>query len=142
MEKKCLHVGFIGTQSGLTPHQLSSVREVLADFRDKGGTYFHHGDCVGADVQAAEIARQLGYQIVQHPPTKRFRRAFTEAEQVRPPREFLVRNRDIVNECDIVIAAPKENREQVRSGTWATYRYARRTGKDIQILGPDPADVQ
>lgn len=52
---------------------------------------------------------------------------------VKPP---LKRNYDIVDACDILLAAPRTLTEELRSGTWATIRYARKTGKKYLILAP------
>ena len=52
------------------------------------------------------------------------------------PRDYLDRNKDIVNNCDLLIAAPKENTEVLRSGTWSTVRYAKQLGVTVVIIEP------
>jgi hypothetical protein len=47
------------------------------------------------------------------------------------------RNHDIVDETELLIACPGELAEAVRSGTWATVRYARKLGRPIVIFWPD-----
>ena len=49
-------------------------------------------------------------------------------------KRYLERNRDIVDACDILIACPRTLKEELRSGTWATVRYARKVGKPVAIL--------
>lgn len=46
----------------------------------------------------------------------------------------LARNRRIVAAVDVLIAAPETDREELRSGTWATIRYARAAGKPVVML--------
>jgi hypothetical protein len=98
---------------------------------------FHHGDCIGADDQAGNLAIELGYTIVTHPPTNESKRAFADYDIELPRKPYLERNHDIVNQTDHLIAAPKEMDEQVRSGTWATIRYAEKKMKDLTIIFPD-----
>jgi predicted Rossmann fold nucleotide-binding protein DprA/Smf involved in DNA uptake len=50
----------------------------------------------------------------------------------------LVRNRIIVDGCDVLLAAPSgAERDNPRSGTWMTVRYARKRRKRIVIVWPD-----
>lgn len=99
------------------------------------GSEFHHGDCVGGDEEAHEIALALGFRIVVHPPLNRSKRAFcTGAFQVLKPKSYITRNHDIVDVCRLLIAAPKTEEEELRSGTWATVRYARKLGLPVLLL--------
>jgi acetylornithine deacetylase/succinyl-diaminopimelate desuccinylase-like protein len=101
---------------------------------------FHHGDCVGADSEAHDIAAKSGYPIVIHPPSYNSKRAFCEkisTAQVLSPKWYIDRNHDIVDSSEIVLAAPGESTEQLRSGTWATIRYAKKKGKPLIIVFPD-----
>lgn len=95
---------------------------------------FHHGDCIGADFEAAHIARKLGYTIVCHPPTIDAKREFFPSDVTFPALPYLARNKAIVNATEVLFAAPKETEEVIRSGTWATVRYARKVGKPVYIL--------
>lgn len=126
-------VGFTGTRRGLTLLQLRGLRQVLEYLR---GRAFHHGDCVGADAEAHAIARSLGYVIVAHPPALQTHRANMLADRMLPSRTYLRRNRDIVDACEILIAAPAGTKEVPHSGTWATVRYARLRGIPIIFLYP------
>lgn len=128
-------VGFTGTRWGMTPHQSSSFLELVKTLNI---VEFHHGDCVGADADAHHIIQSnTEAKIVIHPPNNESGRAFCEAECILPKKEYLVRNHDIVNSSDILIATPGECTEQLRSGTWATIRYARKAGKKVYIIVPD-----
>jgi hypothetical protein len=99
---------------------------------------FHHGDCVGADAEADDLIAQIGgCKIVIHPPDNPRKRAFKTrypGRIVLPAKPYLMRNHDIVDATDILIAAPKTNEEELRSGTWATIRYAMKQGKEVLKL--------
>lgn len=118
-----MRIGFTGTRDGMSESQKQALRVALGSASE-----FHHGDCIGADAEADAIARQLGIAVVIHPPTDSSRRAFCvrPGDVVRAPRPFIERNHAIVDESQQLIAAPKSDVEALRSGTWATVRYARR----------------
>lgn len=129
--------GFTGTRKGMTKFQIQCLEYLLRDLRIEE---LHHGDCVGADEEADVAARGSGVPRVIHPPQEQSQQAYcqtTEGKiQVRNRKPYLERNHDIVDETDILIAAPGSTNEALRSGTWATVRYARKQGKRIIILYP------
>lgn len=125
-------LGFTGTRQGMTVAQERQVRDWIV-----GELELHHGDCVGSDAEAHRAAIDLGLRVVVHPPYDDKLRAFCSgADEVREPLPYLVRNRNIVDETDILIATP-EGPEKLRSGTWATIRHAQRQGKPQFIVMPD-----
>jgi hypothetical protein len=127
-----MKIGFTGTQKGMTDSQIGELFNVLTSF---GGGEFHHGDCVGADIQAALIAKEIGYYVVCHPPIKKQKRGyFTHNNKILAPVDYKKRNHDIVDSTDILIAAPQQNIEVLRSGTWSTIRYAKKKSKEILKL--------
>jgi len=130
-----MKVGFTGTQVGMTNRQKLELKEYLQVL---GVTELHHGDCVGADDEAADIARLMGIRLVMHPPTDSRKRAynFRIGEEVRDQHPYLTRNHHIVDETEILIATPKTGYEELRSGTWATVRYARKLGRRVYVLTP------
>jgi hypothetical protein len=98
---------------------------------------FHHGDCVGADAEADTLAKQTMRPVIIHPPTNnRFRAFCTNARETREAQPYLQRNGAIVRECDVLIATPRTDAEQRRSGTWSTIRYARKLSKPILLISP------
>lgn len=132
-----VHVGFTGTQAGMMPAQLWRVHIRVLEL---GATDVSHGDCVGSDDQFDQFARELGLRRHIRPSTLAAKRAWCLAgngDVLHPPKPPLVRNRDIVDEVDAMIATPKEMTETLRSGTWATIRYARKVGKPVWIVWPD-----
>jgi hypothetical protein len=129
-----LHVGFTGTQNGMTPAQEQEVSRLIYGLAD----VLHHGDCVGADAQAHALAKKFDKAVWLHPPENDSKRAWsTGSERVREPLPYLQRNRAIVVESDVMVAAPAQKAEQLRSGTWATVRYARKCEKPLYLVFPD-----
>lgn len=126
-----MKVGFTGTQRGMSAVQKESLAQFLLGAVP---AEFQHGDCVGADGEAHAVAALLGVRIVIRPGSDPKRRAFCSGDVVMPPAPFLVRNRAIVDDVDVLVAAPLTDAEQVRSGTWATVRYARKCGKPVVVL--------
>jgi hypothetical protein len=134
-ENKVLHVGFTGTQSGMTEQQYKIVSGLLRQLKP---THAHHGDCVGADADFHNICRsmQTKIQMVGHPPIKKNKRANCEFDILRETKEYLVRNHDIVDESTIMVSTPF-GPEELRSGTWSTIRYAKRKKVKLYIVWPD-----
>lgn len=129
-----MNVGFTGTQRGMTREQ----KETLDTFLSEECGEFHHGDCIGADAEAHEIALRLGYSVVIHPPINSSKRAFCAyAAQTRIAAQYLDRNKDIVIASQVLIATPGEKEEQLRSGTWSTVRYAKALRKNVVLIFPD-----
>lgn len=128
-----LRMGFTGSRGGMTPAQKVGVAEVL-----KRAAWLHHGDCIGADSEAHDIAVRLGVKVCVHPPLVPTLRAFRPGNDYRTPKKYLIRNRDIVRETRELVAAPAgPEEENPRSGTWATIRYARDHQRLVTIVWPD-----
>lgn len=129
-----MRVGITGTHRGATAAQLKTLSEQL---QLGGATHLDHGDCIGADSQGHDVARALGLFVTIHPPTKPRMRAYREGDLLLPEKPYLDRDRDIVDDTALLIGMPETRREQMRSGTWYTIRYARRTHRDYIIIAPD-----
>lgn len=142
-----LVVGFTGTRAGMTPAQKATVQRLLEEV--SGGFWAVHGDCVGADAEFHGLCMSLRgavsngaprancYGITVRPATTEHLRAFCKADITWPPRAPLDRNDDIVRECHVLIAAPKEYPEITQSGTWATVRRARKIYRPCTIVLPN-----
>lgn len=126
-------IGITGTRDGMNHIQIQDVGFFL---QDNSGE-FHHGDCFGVDLQAARIAKHLGYRVVCHPPEKDYLRAFHESDEIRPKYSYLRRDRNIVDAVEILIVVPKQNEWQPEGGTWYTYDYATRVGKPTITFFPN-----
>jgi hypothetical protein len=157
-----LKIGFTGTRLGMSIDQSAMLRRKLG--RGKGGTTwtmfseFHHGDCVGADEEAHDMMRvmlsrnwPLRVDLVVHPPTDyRFRAGCgtTRVERedaglgkgevrVLEAKDYLSRDRDIVDATDLLIACPAGIDLRSHGGTAYTVRYARAEVKPILIIWGD-----
>ena len=128
-----MKTGFTGTQNGMTPKQIVSVLGLLT-----GTTEGHHGVCIGADEQFHRMCIRSGCRTVGHPPvdTNKMSQNCICHEQ-RKPKPFLIRNHEIVDDVDRMIAAPAQGKEILRSGTWATIRYAKKVGRLLRVVFPD-----
>jgi hypothetical protein len=136
-----MKIGFSGTRHGMTGPQLDAFKALLGRLADAHpGVEFHHGDCVGADDQAATFANTLSTvaTIVSHPPVVATQRAYNPwADRVEYPRPYFDRNRAIVAACDVLIAAPAEMANPLRGGTWHTLGVAEREGRPVWVCWPD-----
>lgn len=158
------NIGFSGTQSGMSLSQKANLKFFLRNFNCIS---FTHGDCRGADYEAHEIAEEYFETLLAHhpdaepkivvqpalDPVKRayvlgrehqyligkFTRDGVIYEQVSPAK-YLERNKHIVDTTDLLLACPKESQMTMRSGTWATIRYAwsqvSKTGKKVIVIPP------
>lgn len=132
-------IGITGTREGATPQQLISLTAIFGLLSEVADDIIrlHHGDCIGVDEQACELALEAGFLLHCHPPTNPKLRARIRSDKESPPRHYLIRNEDIVNYSDVLIALPKGNEEELRSGTWSTIRYAKRVEQPFIIIFPD-----
>ncbi len=138
-----MKIGFTGSREGMTDKQKEAFADLLRHSAviKNGIEEFHHGDCIGSDADAHKIAQEYANAVVIHPPANNAYRAFIgESEWVAPvilpPKDYLGRNHDIVAACDVLIATPKESHNVLRSGTWATIRYAEKIKKKVIIIWP------
>jgi hypothetical protein len=152
-------IGFTGSRQGMTQFQKEELAKVL---KFKECSEFMHGDYIGSDEQANQIALDVGVSIFTiHPPDNIKARAFCfdterqfrwnreltsyyplayKGKEIRvrwyPIDTYLKRNHRIVDQCSYIVATPKEFVHSIRSGTWSTIRYAWKSKKDIIIIPP------
>lgn len=133
-----------GTREGMTIDQWARFGDEIGTRWDFEGQHeWHDGDCIGADTQAHSTVANLktmGAKITMHghPCNIDVFRAHNEYDVTHEVKAPLVRNREMVDASDLVIAAPKEYDEIIRgSGTWATIRYARLHKKHLVVIWPD-----
>lgn len=110
---------------------------LLETLRSRHITEFHHGDCIGADDEAADLVSENfpDIKIVCHPPIDETHRAFNNKHQeIRVQKKHFARNRDIVDETDFTTAAPLTTEHQDHGGTWYTHDYAIKKKKETLVL--------
>lgn len=145
-------IGFTGTRRGMTSPQAQAVVNMLRWFKDNYEYLeVHHGDCLGADAQFHNICAYVyPHKIIVHPPIIETMRAHCSdfggltkptIVEILPPKDYLPRNHDIVDASYLLLAAPEQGREVMRSGTWATVRYARKKHKQVAVCLPDGREM-
>lgn len=137
MSNSKLHLGISGTQEGCTEKQGIALLYLLSQLKDSI-VCCRHGDCVGTDQEFHGLVRKVcpTVGITIHPPENSSKRAFCKGDRLLPPKPYLERNKDIVSKSDIMFIVPKEDTEQIRSGTWSTYRYTIKAKKPFFIIYP------
>lgn len=144
-----MKISFTGTQQGMTEFQKLELARLLKD--EFNCSELIHGECMGADYEATEVAISVGVKIfhlfpgdikaknLKYFPASEVGKAqdlsgiiYTREKEEKPT----FRNIKIVDAGEILIAAPKEHTMSVRSGTWATVRYAWRKRKKVIVIPP------
>lgn len=135
-----MKVGVSGTQKGITLYQNVRVMEFLEEW---DWTELHHGNCVGADEEIAMIAmcvrmpnEENKEEIVAHPTIHKQQSKRHYFDRSMPNFPPLVRNHNIVDVTQRMIICPG-GIHTLRSGTWATFRYAVRKHKIIHLIPPE-----
>lgn len=132
-----MHLGVTGTRKGLSEKQFNLVKEFVKE-NTSIISHFHHGDCIGVDVQIATLVEHYlpKVWIVSHPSRGVKTRAHGPAHEIMRPKDYIVRDQDIVDNSEYLWACP-DGKERIRSGTWTTVRMARKKGLSITIIMPD-----
>lgn len=136
-------VAFTGTQIGMTKAQKKAFKSLLQAMKPK---VFIHGDCIGADAEAHDIAEELGLEIWIRPCFISQKRAYKKGKLLADPEDPIARNHKMVDESHALIGCPKSEQQELRSGTWSTIRYAKKCGSLRWLVHPDgsvitPLDV-
>ena len=134
-----MKIGFTGTRHGMTAAQKQGFASLVIQLQP---TEFHHGSCLGADVEAAVIVRGEMVnkcKIVAHPGPDEddWQEPSGVDDETLPGKTHFARNRDIVAACDLLIACPIINVPMNHGGTWYTINHARKMGKPVRIVQPD-----
>lgn len=116
--------GFSGSRHGMTRDQKRIVAALIKVFQPPE---VHHGCCVGADEQFHLLVRKYAPHciIVGHPPINTKLLSKVHCDVTLPPKDYLARNRDIVNASTLLIATPNSHQPTPHSGTWYTAHYAK-----------------
>lgn len=132
---KQMVIGFTGTQYGMSHEQYNVLLSLIKGLRP---TEVHHGMCIGADHQFHEMIRDWDFTCVinGHPPIKKNKYSPDKVNFKYPEKDYLDRNKDIVNASSVLFATPNTEKMVQRSGTWSTVRYAQKLGRRIFVILP------
>lgn len=147
-----MHIGFTGTQRGMTVPQWHLLYRMMTKLT-YGDTLYtsnvvrksihgHQGDCIGADYQFDSLCIALQWARCIHPPDNMSKRARTDLiteylDHIDEELPYLTRNHNIVDSSDLMFACPGEHIQQLRSGTWSTIRYAQSISKPLYVIYPN-----
>jgi hypothetical protein len=129
-----MKIGVTGTREGANDDQLLRVISFMESLGT--GHELHHGDCTGVDIQIAAVAKQLGWRIVCHPPRMTETQGYFGGDEVREPLGYLQRDRNIVDQTELLLVVPLQNKWQPKGGTWYTHDYAVKKGKTVEVFYP------
>lgn len=130
-----MKLGITGTRHGASIKQIHKLIEFLKKNKIKE---LHHGDCLGVDMQSHFLTcfLQPNCKIIVHPPIKNDWRAGCKGDIIKKELDYKVRDKNIVNSVDLLIGCPQTDYEILRSGTWATIRYAKKINRKCIIFYP------
>lgn len=133
-----MKIGFTGAHQGMTDEQLHSFKHLFSScILGEDENEFHHGLCIGADAEAHDVAVEAEVWVVGHPPSDPKGRVYRKCEELLPEKDYLRRNKDIVDATEVLIATPYESANVLRSGPWSTVRYALKKNKPTYIILPN-----
>jgi hypothetical protein len=134
-------LGFTGTRQGCTDAQLHALARAIGHHSQPNHALspgqFHHGRAVGADAQAHGLAQYMRWEVHVWPSHGTDGATVPLPYVEHPKGDPLERNRQIIEATDHLIACPAGMAEELRSGTWAAVRYARRLRRPITLCWPD-----
>ncbi len=139
---KVVQIGFTGTRHGMNYLQKREVYSQLKTLQAQnfGQIELSHGACFGADEQVHAIAQSLKIFCHVHPgPDVNMSMTLPtgcRGCEVYSREPYRDRNLKIAN-CKVLIVAPFELEEQVRGGTWQTYRFGLRFGAERRLVLPN-----
>lgn len=134
---KIMH-GYTGTQSP-GPDAQAIVDAHLDTLRIEDHVIIQGGNR-DMDAMIGRTAYARGFKVMTILPADRSKVApdyaawSTWVVEMPEGTDYMARNDEIVRLADILTAFPKTDREEVRSGTWATVRRGRRKGIRVEII--------
>jgi hypothetical protein len=130
------HAAVTGPRTGATQPALLAVAQTLCAYKV---TVLHDGDAVGVDYSAYHLARAFGIHVILHPPTDYKWRAFCgdARDTFREEKPFKVRDRDMVDESEFLIAVPNTIGDHPTGGTGYTVEYVRSVNKPLVFIWPN-----
>jgi len=137
---------FTGTRKPVTDEQLDQMYTIMRRLKDQHGyNRIFHGCAKESDRRAHLMAVALGLDRELYPSNDE-QETWASSQRsggttiIYPMRPPLDRNHYMLDRAGTntrLIAVPHLSVEEIRSGTWATVRYARMLKRRITILWPD-----
>lgn len=128
-------LGFTGTRQHVPEDRLDNLYEAIGCLARGGAATLHHGMCFGMDEYGHGYATTHALRTHGWPSNIPGTTAPLRVTTLHTIEKPLVRNRAIVDASDLLIAVPMDpGNEELRSGTWATVRYARAKGIPILFI--------
>ena len=146
-----MKIGFAGNQKEMTKNQKDTFLRIMRKFKHNYRDIdFHMGNAPGCDSDAYRIIidNELVSQLTFYPYRDHGDPSFEPDDErelarkeirlalVDKPTVF-ERNRAIIDACDVLVAVPKEDREQKESETWMAIRYSKLKSKRVFIIYPE-----
>jgi hypothetical protein len=128
-------IGFAGTLKQPTQRQADQLCKALFYHRE-AHSVMHNGGCTGSEEYALRYWLACKGAVWLHPPMQTTHRAAVPYGIANPPATYLRRYMQIVLATDVMIICPSQQREVVRSSTWAALRYAQDADKAFFLILP------
>ena len=132
-------VGFSGTRKGMTSAQQDFMRHRMMVGAEQAKIIgCVHGGCIGSDVDFHFIALAARLRIECYPSNVADTQGYCpRADVTYEASDPVERDHIIVDQSNILMATPRGYKEELRSGTWLTIRYAMKQGKPVWVVWPD-----
>ena len=131
-----MKLGITASRFGISPRQMEAWEVIAASLNV---THLYQGACLGGDEEMTLAFVRVSIAnatIIALPSTVarwRSEKAITASHFRFDAKDPLVRDSDIVDRIDLLVAAPRSMTD-TRGGTWATIRMARERGIPVIIL--------
>jgi hypothetical protein len=138
-----ISVGFTGSRRMLIePQRDQLITEVHKLHSFHSIHEAHHGDCTGGDEYFHQlIMLQYSHAIIHvHSPKNESNRAFVPIrlkDVLHPPKDYLLRNKDIIEQSTTLIGCPGSMTFSLRSGSWWTIEAAKKANKHVIVILPN-----
>lgn len=133
-----MKLGFTGTRRGMTDDQLDTLWSWVS-FVKQEIDEIHFGLCRGADAQFYHmlLAAIPEVIVIGHPCNLTDQQLVLPCDELRPVKDPLDRNHDIVDESTFLIGAPGTYTNVLRSGTYSCLRYAAKQEAEFFMILPN-----
>ncbi len=142
-----MKLGFTGSRRPLIHPQVVALTEflvhpIIPQGVKPGIWEAHHGDCTGGDEYFHDTIGVVNPECIRHvhSPRENQHRAFVTVRSTDilwPPKDYLIRNRDIIESCDLLIGCPSSMTFSLGSGSWWTIEAAKKVNKPTIIILPN-----